>query len=369
MTARRRAHVHRLSMATPDDVSAIAAAIADGRIEPGGIRAVLAKTEGNGCVNDFSRGLALHSLRALLAEHLSSTEIARICSVMSGGTEGALAPHWLVFGEGPAPPDAESPALALGRDVTAPLDPGDIGRLAQVDAAAAAVRRAMAEAAIDRVDDVHFVQIKCPLLTAERIAAARRPVATHDTLASMGLSRGAAALGVAVALGEVDRRALTDDRIGTDTGLFSARSSCSAGIELMGLEVLVLGMSAAWAGPLAIGHGVMADGIDVAPVRGALHALGLAGEGPLTPQQQAPVVAVLAKAEASKSGRLRGYRHTMLDDSDIAASRHARAFAGGALAAQIGHGELYVSGGAEHQGPDGGGPCAVVVARPTTPMA
>jgi len=65
MTARRRAHVHRLAMAAPDDVSTIAAAIRDGRIEPAGIRAVLAKTEGNGCVNDFSRGLARHALRAL----------------------------------------------------------------------------------------------------------------------------------------------------------------------------------------------------------------------------------------------------------------------------------------------------------------
>jgi cyanuric acid amidohydrolase len=254
----------------------------------------------------------------------------------------------------------------LGRHVTAPLEAGDIGRLAQVDAAAAAVRRAMAEAAIQRAEDVHFVQIKCPLLTAERIEAAGGRVATHDTLASMGLSRGAAALGVAVALGEVDRRALTEDRIGTDTGLFSARASCSAGIELMGLEVVVMGMSAAWAGPLAIDHAVMADAIDVTPVRDALRRLGLAGEGPLAPGQRARVRAVLAKAEASKTGRLRGYRHTMRDDSDIAASRHARAFVGGALAAQIGHGELYVSGGAEHQGPDGGGPCAVVVARPTT---
>jgi cyanuric acid amidohydrolase len=50
----------------------------------------------------------------------------------------------------------------------------------------------------------------------------------------------------------------------------------------------------------------------------------------------------------------------MLDDSDIAATRHARAFAAGALAAQIGHAALFVSGGAEHQGPDGGGPCAIL---------
>ena len=53
----------------------------------------------------------------------------------------------------------------------------------------------------------------------------------------------------------------------------------------------------------------------------------------------------------------------MLDDSDISATRHARAFVGGALAGLIGHAEIFVSGGAEHQGPDGGGPVAIIVAR------
>ena len=71
-------------------------------------------------------------------------------------------------------------------------------------------------------------------------------------------------------------------------------------------------------------------------------------------------MALLAKAEAGASGRLRGLRHTMLDDSDIASTRHARAFVAGALAALVGHAEIFVSGGAEHQGPDGGGPVAVI---------
>jgi hypothetical protein len=62
-------------------------------------------------------------------------------------------------------------------------------------------------------------------------------------------------------------------------------------------------------------------------------------------------------------------RHTMLDDSDIASTRHARAFVCGALAAVIGHAEIYVSGGAEHQGPDGGGPVALIVDRGETVMA
>jgi cyanuric acid amidohydrolase len=75
------------------------------------------------------------------------------------------------------------------------------------------------------------------------------------------------------------------------------------------------------------------------------------------------LIALLGKAEASHDGRLRDNRHTMLDDSDISSTRHARAFVCGALAGLIGHAEIYVSGGAEHQGPDGGGPVALIVDR------
>ena len=71
-------------------------------------------------------------------------------------------------------------------------------------------------------------------------------------------------------------------------------------------------------------------------------------------------VAVLAKAEAAPSGEIRGRRHTMLDDSDIHSTRHARALVGGVLAGVMGDTMLYVSGGAEHQGPPGGGPIAII---------
>ena len=95
----------------------------------------------------------------------------------------------------------------------------------------------MTDAGIASAADVHFVQIKCPLLTKERIAeAARRgaPVATEDTYHSMALSRGASALGVAVALGEVPAAAATEAAICHDWSLFSespaprpASSSCA----------------------------------------------------------------------------------------------------------------------------------------------
>jgi cyanuric acid amidohydrolase len=359
------AKVHRIAAGAPDDVAGIEAAIVSGRIDAKGVIAVLGKTEGNGLVNDFSRGLATASLAALFRRYLPADAAERICLVMSGGTEGGMAPHWTVFerGSGQA---GTTPALAIGRAHTFALPFEDLGRIGQVEQVAAGVRHAMMDAGIVDPNDVHFVQIKCPLLTAQRIAEADGrgvTVATRDTLKSMGLSRAASALGVAVALGEIDTTRIANADIGANWQLWSGRASASAGIELLNHEIVVLGMSAQWSGPLAIDHAVMADGIDIEPVRAALGRLGLATAGQLAAGAREKLIAVLGKAEASHDGRLRGNRHTMLDDSDISSTRHARAFVAGALAGLVGHAEIYVSGGAEHQGPDGGGPVALIVER------
>ncbi len=359
------AKVHRISAAAPDDVSGIEAAIAAGRIDPRGIIAVLGKTEGNGLVNDFTRGYASLALSLLFQRFMPPHQAAKICLVMSGGTEGGMAPHWTLF-ERTESDRTKGPALAFGRAHTPALPAEQLGRLAQVEMVASAVRAAMADAGISDATDVHFVQVKCPLLTVQRIANAEflgATLATRDTLKSMGLSRAASALGVAVALGEIRNSSLRDAQIGSDWSAWSGRASCSAGVELLGHEIVVFGMSQAWSGPLAIDHAVMTDAIDIEPVRHALSRLGLLTAGQLGADERRRLAAVLAKAEASHDGRLRGNRHTMLDDSDISSTRHARAFVCGALAGLVGHAEIYVSGGAEHQGPDGGGPVALIVDR------
>ena len=237
------AKVHRISANGPDDASGIARAIKDGRIDPRGVIAVFGKTEGNGCVNDFSRGFATMTLTQFFAQFMPREQAEKICFVMSGGTEGAMAPHWTVFeradGEGPGP------ALAIGRAHTAALPPEHLGRAGQIASVADGVRAAMRDAGIADPADVHFVQVKCPLLTAQRIgdATARgKTVATSSTLKSMGLSRAASALGVAVALGELKAETIADTDIGENWSLHSGRASCSAGIELLGHEIVVLGM-------------------------------------------------------------------------------------------------------------------------------
>jgi cyanuric acid amidohydrolase len=165
------AKVHRISAAAPDDVSGIEAAIAAGRIDPSGVIAVMGKTEGNGLVNDFSRGYGLLALSLLFQRHLPADQAAKICLVMSGGTEGGMAPHWVVF-ERAEGSGAGAASLAFGRAHT-PAHPAEhLGRMQQVEIVVSAVRAALAETGIDKPGDVHFVQVKCPLLTAPRVGEA-----------------------------------------------------------------------------------------------------------------------------------------------------------------------------------------------------
>lgn len=364
----RQALAFRVPMRHPGDVSAVAALFDEGMIRPAEVVAILGKTEGNGCVNDFTRAYAASALAAMLAARLVTTPetvMARVALVMSGGTEGGLSPHFLVLGarEVTAPVTG---ALAIGVGFTPDFAPEEIGRMAQLRATALAVRAAMADAGITDPTEVHYVQVKCPLITSAKVsdAAARgRDVATMDTYASMGLSRGAAALGVGLALGEVEGAALSDGVIGADWSLHSGRASCSAGVELERCEVIVLGNSPAWAGELMIGHDVMADALDFGAVQRALAAVGLGATGQLDAAARDRLVAVLAKAEPASTGNIRGLRHIMNDDSDINATRHARALVGGVIAAAVGRTDLFVSGGAEHQGPDGGGPVAMIARK------
>jgi cyanuric acid amidohydrolase len=359
----QRVEVHRFPTSAPDDVSGLAAMLDARTIEPANVIAVLGKTEGNGCVNDFTRGFATASYAGLLASHLrtSPAEVEkRVQFIMSGGTEGIMTPHVSVFVRREVA-DGRRPGkgLVAGIASTRSVEPEELGTVAHVREVALAVEHAMADAGITNPADVHFVQIKCPLLTAEAITEATtagKRVATTSTYASMGYSRAAAALGVARALDEVPAAALGDGVIAKRWDLFSRVASTSAGVELHHNEILVLGNAEGSASDLLIAHDVMEDAIDQAAVRRALHAAGC-------DTAPARVVGVYAKAEASPSGRIRSRRHTMIDDSDINHTRHARAVVSAVIASVIGDPMVYVSGGAEHQGPTGGGPVAVIARR------
>ncbi|WP_028312100.1 ring-opening amidohydrolase [Derxia gummosa] len=354
--------VFRIPMRGPGDVTGLAELLARGTVRADEIVAILGKTEGTGLVNDFTREYAVETVSALLADamHASRTDISRrIAIVMSGGTEGVLSPHMTVFARrwtSKAAPEGKR--LAVGIGSTRELQPHEVGRMAQIQATAEAVRAAIADAGIDNPADVHFVQVKCPLLRVADIESARslgeKPV-TLETRESMAWSRGASALGVAIALGELPDEAVRERDVLAARTMYSSVASCSAGNEQKHVSVIVFGMSAASASDYGISHRAMRDLIDADAVRGALADLGV-------PEADAPkrVINVLAKCEADPTGHVRGVRHTMLSDADLDATRHARAAAGAVIASVVGVTTLYVSGGAEHQGPPGGGPVAVI---------
>jgi cyanuric acid amidohydrolase len=360
--------VMRIPMSSPGDVSGLHALFAAGTIRPEDVVAVLAKTEGNGCVNDFTRGYTTFAYQVLLADALGvgRDEVARrVAFVMSGGTEGVLSPHATVFARSRRDGGSASLAkrLAIGVAHTREFRPEEIGRVVMAREVERAVADAMRDAGIDERADVHFVQIKCPLLTSERNEDARargQQVVTADTYESMGYSRGASALGVALALDEVDADRVTDDAVCEDWSLSSAVASTSAGVELMNCELIVMGNARGSGSDCVIGHGVMKDAIDGDAVREALRSAGIAVNGTVGHADAERIVNVFAKAEADPSGYVRRRRHTMLNDSDINNTRHARAVVGAVIASIVGDPMVYVSGGAEHQGPPGGGPVAVI---------
>lgn len=362
--------VFRIPMAGPGDVSGLHRLIEQGSLVAEDIVAIFGKTEGNGCVNDFTREYASQAFASILAEHLrcSRSDIeARVALVMSGGTEGVLSPHATIFTRTPV--DAvprEGKHLAIGVAHTRKFLPEELGREAQIAETARAVKRAMQEAKIENNSDVHFVQIKCPLLTSDRIASAQargETTITEATYSSMGYSRGASALGTAVGLGEIDITSACRALL-SDWTHYSEVASTSAGIELDHSAVVVLGNSSRVASDYVIGHAVMEDALDLGSVLRVFSEVGIDARSGLTDTISRDSVSIFAKAESSPDGLIRGLRHTMLNDSDINSTRHARAAVGGLIAAVAGHGAVYVSGGAEHQGPPGGGPVAVIARHP-----
>jgi cyanuric acid amidohydrolase len=169
-----------------------------------------------------------------------------------------------------------------------------------------------------------------------------------------------AALGVGVATGEIPADQLTDEIIDHDFSVFSNVASTSSGVELMNCEIIVLGNSRRATSDLVIAHAVMRDAIDAVAVRDALRQAGLSVDCELGETDRGRLVNVFAKCEPDGSGATRGRRHVMFEDGDINYTRHIRGVVNAVIASVTGDTMCYVSAGAEHQGPPGGGVVAVL---------
>lgn len=362
----RPIEVRKVAIESVTDASGLTRCIDDGAFAADDVLAVVGKTEGNGGVNDYTRILADRAFREVLAGGSRSAEqVQAVPLVWSGGTDGVLSPHATIFAYAPegryAPTD--EPRVSVGVAMSEPILPEDIGRPAMVTKVAAGVRDAMAVAGLVDPADVHYVQTKTPLLTMDTIADARargHDVWTMDTLKSMDVSNSTTALGIAVALGEVSAPAA--DQIHRDLSLYSSVASCSSGVELDRAQIVVVGNVRGVGGRFRVGHAVMRDALDADGIWAAIRSAGLAlPERPHPSDIGGRLVNVFLKCEADPSGRVRGRRNIMLDDSDVHWHRQIKACVGGVAASVTGDPAVFVSVAAVHQGPSGGGPVAAIV--------
>jgi cyanuric acid amidohydrolase len=358
--------VRKIPIESVTDASGLARLIDDGVLEADRVLAVVGKTEGNGGVNDYTRLLADRAFREVLVAKGTrpADEVARVPLVWSGGTDGVLSPHATVFATvDPAKaPRTDEPRVSVGVAMSEVILPEDIGRPAMVETVAAGVRDAMKIAGIDDPADVHYVQTKTPLLTLDTINDAKRrgrDVVTEDTLKSMDISNSTTALGIAVALGEIETPSA--EQIHKDLSLFSSVASCSSGVELDRAQIVVVGNVRGIGGRYRAGHGVMKDALDADGIWDAIRSTGLElPERPRTADLGDRLVNVFIKCEADPSGSVRGRRNIMLDDSDVHWHRQIKACVGGVAASVTGDPAVFVSVAAVHQGPSGGGTVAAI---------
>jgi ring-opening amidohydrolase-like protein len=357
---------HKVVLESVSDASGLAELVAGGAFAADDVVAVIGKTEGNGGVNDFTRILADQAFRGVLLERGSRTEaeVGMVPMVWSGGTDGVLTPHATVFARVPGQRTiSDETRLSVGVAMSDVILPEHIGRPAMVATVADGVRKAMADAGIDDPAEVHYVQTKTPLLTMATIEEARargEATVTDEPLESMNLSNGTTALGVAVALGEIDMPGA--DAIGRDLSLFSSVASCSSGVELDRAQIVVVGNAPGVGGRFRVGHSVMRDALDAEGIYAAIRSAGLGlSDRPVAAELGGRLVNVFIKCEADPTGRLRGRRQVALDDSDVHHHRHIKGAVGGVAAAAVGDPAVFVSVAALHQGPSGGGPVAAVV--------
>src|SRR5438309_9077743 len=363
--------------ATPADTSELQQLADSGKLKPETLVALVGKTEGTGAHDDWGRVWADVALRDWTGTFLGIPvdEVAKhVIVVLAGGCPGVITPHiaaisreWVEVPDGDE--KSQDKRLVVGRAGSEPMPPEEVGRMGQIRKVAEATHRAMEDAGLTDPKDVHLVMVKVPGLTTASIKDAEsrgKTVVSHDlTFGPEGAgsyANDAAALGVAMALGEVPESALSDGVVRRNWDLYSEVAMTSSGGEKRHGEVVVFGNSAWSRSALRIGHAVTRDFIDAQGVRNALRSAGLRFKDSLPDEADLDrLVHVFAKSVIPGSDQVRGQRITLLDDAD--AYQIGKALGGMLVASVTGRTTNYVSGGERnsHQGPPGGNIVAAVV--------
>jgi len=361
--------VIRVPMNSPGDVSQVVALFDSKAVDPAHVVAIMEQTEGD----PYARGYATLAMEVLLSERLGITRaevFARVPMMMIGGVGGIMCPHIILFVKQPGGSAGKDKRLSLGVASSRVLAPEEYGTMIQVDLVTAAVREAMKDADITDPAQIECVEVKCPAMTPARIADAEKrgqKVVNSNPVVASSLAKGACALGVAVATGEVERDKLKDGMINVEKSLFSSVASTSAGGEQVACRVLVIGNVEGAPGKLVASHGVMQDQLDIAGARKAFTQAGLElQDGVVVEADRKRIASVLVNAGADYVTNVRGRRHVLHSDFLAPFSGiQAKAVAHAIVATIVGDTMFLASAGAEHQGPPGANLVCVIAEAKT----
>ncbi len=351
-------HVITYNTDQPGDTRDLSRALC--KFDPALIRriALLVKTEGNSEINDFSRELAMLSAEQALSKWGGAPILERSTFLFSTGCEGAMTPFGYLFVDVRDQGQAKAPhpeALAIGCSRSRPLTSKEIGTPAHADITGQTVHDAIKDAGVHAAD-VALVIVKTPVMSHTQPEGATGPRITSAH------SKAVAALGVGVALGEIDRAKIVQEAIDRDLNLFARRAMVFSGSEVDCAEVMLLANKPGALGDLYIRTGSFSDVLDAAGFRQTLRNIGchFDAEGRVTDPSR--IAAMLVKGGVSPDGRVRGYR-TTIKSSHIDMDKHVRATLSGVIGSILGSCRIFISANTVHQAQPGAGLCACIAHR------
>ena len=305
---------------------------------------VFGKTDGAATLEDETRQAAQESASAIINQAGGEFLKERSWSIFSTGCEGIATPVCVAVAATNISDHSSEEGLVVGAARSAFLADDKRCTRDHVLAAAECVKLAMKNGGIS-AQEVSLVLLKSPVRLYPGSSGS-------PYTRSTGASRGAAAIGSALALGDIAIDSVPDDPLRSCTG-FASRTMAFSGTEVDCVEAIVFGIRKGGDPDWTATQVILRDLLDV---EGALKIR--------KPEGFVPLV-VLFKAGIAANGKLRGRRTTVFS-GDLPPDKHLRAAASGFIGAVFGYADSFISGGAEYQGPEGSCLCTVIWKRATT---
>ncbi len=331
--------IKKFKIGFPGDINYLDKIMEKEKIAPLKVVSVISKTTGNGEPNDYSRQLAELNFLNYFSQKLDmSIDLIRknITFITSSGSEGIVAPHgYLIYQKDFHNDDYKTKkGLVLGKAKSRKLAPHEIGTLEQVYLVEEATKKAYLNSGISNYKDIGVVFVKAPIVQVHNYNSKY----SFDPKRSISLTRAASALGVGLALGEINKNLIKAEIIGRDLNIFSKKAFVFSGNEVEDCRVLILGNSVNGNYELIINNTIIKDLTDIESIMKIIKN-----------DHSKDLIAAFSKVAINPNSILLGEKISIYN-TDIRSDRLIRAVASGILVSALKNPEIFISAGAEHQG-------------------